>query len=217
MIAAASLALRDIFSPPFRSVLVRALALTLALLVALWTLLEWLVAHYVTTPWPWLDVFLDITTGIGLVVGLGFLIAPVAALFVGLFLDEVAEAVERTHYADQSPGRPLPPGRAFITALRFLALVLIVNAIALPLVFLVGFGVLIFLVANGYLIGREYLELAALRLHDPTSVRQLRSRHAARIHAAGLLIAAAMTVPVVNLMVPLFATAFMVHLVKRMR
>lgn len=216
MIAAARLAARDIFSPPFRSVLWRSLVMTAALLVALWTLLEWLVARTVTTPWPWLDLFIDVTTGIGLIVLLGFLVAPVAALFVGLFLDEVAEAVERIHYPGDIPGRPLPPGRAFVTAVTFLSVVLVVNAIALPLVFLIGFGVIVFLVANAYLLGREYFELAALRIYEKPDVREMRARHSARIFGAGLLIAAFAAVPIVNLLAPLFATAFMVHLVRRL-
>ncbi|HWT30159.1 MAG TPA: EI24 domain-containing protein, partial [Propylenella sp.] len=96
-----------------------------------------------------------------------------------------------------------------------LGAVLLVNAIALPLILVVGFGFVVFMVANAYLLGREYFELAALRFHDQATVRRLRARHSARIFGAGLLIAAFLAVPVVNLLAPLFATAFMVHLHKR--
>jgi CysZ protein len=93
--------------------------------------------------------------------------------------------------------------------------VLLVNAFALPLVLVVGFGFLIFLVANAYLLGREYFELAALRHHDPVTVRRMRARHSATIFAAGLAIAAFLAIPVVNLLAPLFATGLMVHLRRR--
>ncbi len=86
------------------------------------------------------------------------------------------------------------------------------NAIALPLVIFLGFGVVVFLVANAYLLGREYFELAALRFHDETAVRRLRARHSAGIFAGGLLIAGFLALPLVNMLGPLFATAFMVHL-----
>lgn len=214
MIDAAALAFRDILSPPFRAVLWKSLGLTLGLLVALWALLEWLVVHGVARPYGWLDTALDILTGIGLVIGLGFLAAPVAALFAGLFLDEIAEVVERTHYPADPPGRAMPFARSLATSLKFLAVVLLVNAVALPLVFLIGFGFLVFLVANAYLLGREYFELAALRQHDAATVARLRARYGTRIFAAGLVIAAFLAVPVVNLLAPLFATAFMVHLQK---
>ncbi|MGH6925105.1 MAG: EI24 domain-containing protein, partial [Propylenella sp.] len=126
MLDAALLALRDILSPPFRAVLWKSLALTLGLLAALWLALEWLIAGWVTIPWPWLDTAFSILTGVGLVIGLGFLVAPVTALFAGLFLDTIAELVERTHYPADAAGRPLPFGRAITTAMRFLGVVLLV-------------------------------------------------------------------------------------------
>jgi CysZ protein len=92
--------------------------------------------------------------------------------------------------------------------------VIVVDAIALPLIFFIGFGFVIFLVANAYLLGREYFELVALRHYDEETARRLRARHSGRIFAAGLVIALFVTVPVVNLLAPLFATAFMVHLEK---
>jgi CysZ protein len=215
MLEAAILALRDILSPPFRGVLMKALTLTIALLVVLWLALEWVVAHYVVTPWHWLDATLEIMTGVGLLVGLGFLVAPVAALFAGLFLDDVAEVVERTHYPTDPPGRAQPLALSLVMAIKFLGIVLLVNAVALPLVLILGFGFLIFLTANAYLLGREYFELAALRHHDETAARRIRRRNAGTVFAAGLLIALFLAIPVVNLLGPLFATAFMVHLEKR--
>jgi CysZ protein len=215
MLDAAALALRDILSPPFRGVLWKSIGLTLALLVGLWVALQWLLTHYVNLPYAWLDAGFSILTGIGLIVGLGFLIAPVAALFAGLFLDEIAEVVERTHYPGDPAGRALPVVRSLATSLRFLLVVLLVNAVALPLVLFLGFGFLIFLVANAYLLGREYFELAARRFHTEETVQRMRARHSATLFAAGLIIAAFVAIPVVNLLAPLFATAFMVHMQKR--
>jgi CysZ protein len=215
MIDAALLAFRDVFSPPFRSVLLKSLALTLALLAALWLGLEWLLAHVVSLPYAWLDTAFSVLTGVGLVIGLGFLLAPVTALFAGLFLDEVADVVERQHYPHEAPGRALSFGRSLAASVRFFGLVLLVNAVALPLVLFVGFGFLIFLVANAYLLGREYFELAALRFHDRATGARLRIRHSRQIFAGGLVTAAWLAVPVLNLLGPLFATALMVHLHKR--
>jgi CysZ protein len=214
MLHAAGLAFRDIFSRPFRTVLLKSLALTLGILVALWGLLQWLAVELIESPWPWLDTAISILSGLGLVVGLAFLVAPVTAAFAGLFLDDVAEIVERTHYSADPVGRPLPFSRGISTALRFLSVVLLVNLIALPLVLVIGFGFLIFLFANAYLLGREYFELAAVRHHDEASARRLRARYSGRIFLAGLLIAAVLAVPVLNLFGPLFATAFMVHVQK---
>jgi CysZ protein len=211
MLAAAALAFRDIFSPPFRTVLWKSVGLTFGLLAALWIMLTWFAASAVDLPLGWLDAGFSILTGIGLVIGLGFLVAPIAALFVGLFLDDIAEVVERTHYPGDPPGQVMPIGRSLVMTMKFVGVVLLVNLVALPLVLVLGFGFLIFLVANAYLLGREYFELAALRHRDPTAAQALRQRNAGQIFGAGLLIAAFLAIPILNLLAPLFGTAFMVH------
>jgi CysZ protein len=215
MIHDAALAFREILSPPFRTVLLKSIALTIGLLAVLWMVLTWLLASAVTLPYAWLGSAVSILGGVGLVIGLGFLVAPVTAMFAGLFLDDVAEVVERTRYPYEPVGRALPFGRSLVTSLKFLGVVLLVNALALPLVLFVGFGLLVFLFANAYLLGREYFELAALRFHHRGEVRALRRRHGTKIFAAGLMIAGLLAVPIVNLLAPLFATALMVHLHKR--
>ncbi len=215
MLSAAALALQDVLSPPFRGVMVKSLALTIGLLIALWIVLVWFVASWVVLPWAWADMAVSILTGIGLVIGLGFLVAPVTALFAGLFLDDIAELVERTHYPADPSGRPLPIIRGAVTSLKFLSVVLLVNAIALPLALFVGFGFVIFLAANAYLLGREYFELIALRHKDAPTARRLRLSNSGTIFAAGLFIAGVLVIPIVNLLAPLFATAFMVHVYKQ--
>lgn len=215
MLAAVRLALGDILSPPFRGVLWKSLGLTLALLVAVWVVLQAALIYLLVLPFPWLETALSILTGLGLIIGLAFLVAPATALLAGLFLDEIAEVVERTHYPAEIPGRALPLGRSIFATLQFTLVVVLVNLLALPLVFLVGFGLAVFFTANAYLLGREYFEMAALRFHDRTTVDSLRRRHSGRLFVAGLAIAAFLAVPLVNLLTPLFATAFMVHLHKR--
>jgi CysZ protein len=215
MIEAAGLALRDIVSPPFRAVLIKSLAFAVALLAILWIALGRLFDYFVSLPYPWLDTAVEIASAVGLFIGLGFLIAPVTSLFAGLFLDDVAEVAERTHYPDEPPGRALPVFEAFAATAKFTAIVVLVNLVAFPMVFFLGFGVLIFLVANSYLLGREYFELAAQRFHPRETARRMRLRHSATVYAAGGLIAGFLAIPFVNLLTPLFATALMVHLHKR--
>lgn len=215
MIAAALSALSEVFSPPFRNVFWKAIGLTLLLLAVLWIAAEVAISALLVLPYPWLTTLVAVLSGLGLVVAFAFLIAPVTSLFAGLFLDGVAELVERNHYPADPPGRALPFWSSLATTLRFTGIVVLVNLVAFPLVLLLGFGILIFLVANGYLLGREYFELAALRFHDRETVERLRQRHSGTIFAAGLLIAGVLAVPFLNILTPLFATAFMVHMHKR--
>ena len=50
------------------------------------------------------------------------------------------------------------------------------------------------------------------RRFDPRSARRVRRRFRAQVFVAGVLIAIMMTVPFVNLVAPIIATAAMVHL-----
>jgi CysZ protein len=207
----------QLFSAPFRAVLWKSLGLTIALFIGLSFALEALVSTFLLPflgPWPWLSTAIAFVLGAGVFVAMGFLIAPVMTVFAGIFLDEVAEVVEETHYPADLPGKALPIIGSTLMSVRFLALVLGVNILALILMLFFGLGVVIFFLANGYLLGREYFQFAAMRHGTEEEADALRKRHATTIFIAGLLIAGLLAVPILNLLVPLFAAGLMVHLHK---
>ena len=208
-------AFQQIFTPPFRAVLIKMLGLTVVLLGLVWFGLDRLVLHFVHVETPWVATLLSLITGIGLFVGLAFLLAPTSSLIAGLFLDELAENVEREIYPADRIGRALPAGYAVWLALRFALVSALVNFVALMLLLVPGINAIAFFVANAYLLSREFFELAALRYRPLDEVRALRRRHPLRIFAAGLLVAALLAVPILNLLTPLFGTAFMVRVHKR--
>ena len=220
LLSAASRALSQMLSPPFRSVLWKSLGLTVGLLVVAWFALEALVSTFLLPflgPWPWLSTAVAFLFGAGLVVGAGFLIAPVTSVFAGIFLDDVADEVEQVHYGAGRVGRALPIGRSIAIAARFLGLVIVANLAALVLFLALGLGVVVFFVANGYLLGREYFQFAAMRHMGEREADDLRRRHAGAIFAGGLLVAGFLAIPIVNLATPLFAAALMVHLFHRVQ
>ncbi|GAC1333876.1 MAG: sulfate transporter family protein [Beijerinckiaceae bacterium] len=208
-------ALRQIFTPPFRAVLFKTLGLTLLMLALVWFGLDRLVVHWIAVPYPWLATLLSVATGIGLFVALAFLLAPASSLVAGLFLDELAEIVERDIYPPNRVGRPIPAGHAIWLAAKFALVSALVNLIALLLLLVPGVNVIAFFAANAYLLGREFFELAALRYRSIAEVRILRRRHALRLFIAGLFIAGFLAVPILNLLTPLFGTAFMVRVHRR--
>jgi CysZ protein len=214
MIAAALLALRQAFSPPFRSVLLKSVGLALLLLVLLGVLLETLAAKLIdleNTTWDFLAALLS---GAGVVIALIFLIPPVVSLVAGFFQDRVAELVETSHYPAEAPGREMPAGRSILLAMRFALLVLGVNIAALFLLLIPGVNIIAWWLANGYLLGREYFEFAAMRFMPEEEAKALRRAHRGRVFTGGLMIAAFMAVPILNLATPLVASAFMVHVFK---
>lgn len=214
MLSIIAQAARDVLSPPFRVVLFKSLGLTILTLVVAWFGLEWLIDHLVTLERSWLDSLIQIASGLILVVGAVFLVVPVTALVASLFLDDIAQVVERTHYADDPTGQPLPAFEAVKSAIGFTLVVIGVNLVALMLLLVPGVNAIIFLVANGYLLGREYFELAAMRFRPKEEVNALRRANGGRVFLAGLVIAGLLAIPVLNLLTPLFATALMVHLHK---
>jgi CysZ protein len=163
-----------------------------------------------------LEWLLAIIAGLGLAAGAIFLMPAVASLVASFFVDEIAGQVERTHYPQDPPGRAVPIGRAIIEAVKAALLTLLVYLCAVPLLLLVGLGFVIFFLANAYLLGRVYFELAAMRFHSPADARRLRETHPGKVFAAGLFIAAFVSIPIVSLATPLFGTALMVHVHKRM-
>jgi CysZ protein len=216
VLTAARLAVGDIVSPALRPVMLKSLGFTLLLLAGLWFGLTMLVSWIVDLgSYPWLETVINVFAGLALLVGLAFLVMPVSALFAGLYSDEVAGAVEQAHYESDPPGRDLPIGESVRDALAFTVVVLVVNAVALLLLLVPVVNVVAFLVGNAYLLGREFYEAAARRYLSRDDARALRRAHAGKVFVAGLLIAAVGAIPIVNLLTPLFATSFMVHVFKR--
>ncbi len=214
MITAAFKALADLLSPEFRSVLFKAIGMTIALFIAVLISVEVLISTLTLLPWPWAETLLAIGSGLALVAAFFFLMAPVTAVFAGFFLDDVAQRVEQLHYSNDPPGRPLGTVQAVITALQFAAVVLIVNLAVLPTIFF-GIGAFVLVIANAYLISREYFEMIATRHMAAADARALRKENTPAVLAAGFVPALLSLVPFVNFAVPLFTTAYFVHIFKK--
>lgn len=208
-------AFRQVFSPPFRSVLIKSIGLTLALLVVAWFGLERLIAYFVTVETGWMATAISVLAGLGLLLGMIFLVAPISALVAGFFLDELAERVEVSSNPQWPAGLALPAGQAMGLAARFALLTLAVNIGALMLLLIPGVNAMAFISANAYLMGREYFELAAMRYRSVDEAKALRRKHAPYLFIAGLPIALLLSVPVLNLITPLFGAAYMTRVHKR--
>jgi uncharacterized protein involved in cysteine biosynthesis len=231
MLDAALKALSQILSPPMRSILWKSVGLALVLIVAaavaLQRLLSWLAGsgelwaetmvgsdyHTLITIFSWI---VSIAAGLGIVVGAVFLMPAITSLVASVFVDDVADVVEREHYPAERPGVALPVGRAIVEGSKTALLTILVYLIALPFVLLAGAGFIVFFIATAWLLGREYFELAAMRFRTPEEAKALRKQNGATVFAAGLFIAAFVSIPIVNLATPLFGMAFMVHMHKRL-
>ncbi|WP_171176090.1 MULTISPECIES: EI24 domain-containing protein [unclassified Ruegeria] len=214
-------ALGQIGDPKFRGVLLRGVGLTILLLIAacagaIW-LINWLSGNEISLPFigavPWLNDVLNYS-GIVLVLILPvFLMVPVASAITSIFLDEVAQAVEDKHFPSLQPARRIPVSEAVLDGLSFLGVLIVANLLALILyAIFTPLAPFIFWAMNGFLLGREYFTLAAIRRVGRDGARKLRAKHATTIWVAGTLMAIPLSVPLVNLVIPIIGAATFTHI-----
>ncbi|MEQ9695769.1 EI24 domain-containing protein [Shimia sp. SDUM112013] len=205
----------------FRKVFFTGIALALILLigasVGLVKVLDFFVAEEITLPWigavTWVDDVLNWSLVLLVPVASIFLMVPVASAMTGLFLDQVADAVEDRHY----PGLPAVPDLPISETLKdtvgFLGVMIGANIVALILyVVFSPLALFIFWALNGFLLGREYYQMAAMRRVGREGARALRRRNMGTIWLAGVLMAVPLSVPLVNLLIPIMGAAVFTHL-----
>ncbi|MFN3955231.1 MAG: EI24 domain-containing protein [Pararhodobacter sp.] len=225
ILRACRLALAQMGDAPFKRVVWLGLALAMALLFAMYAALLLVIQLFVpdTLSIP----IAGEVRGLGTLLSLGslifmmvlsvFLMAPVASAFTGLFLDDVADAVEARHYP-QLPRAPRATLWVTLTdSARYFALLIGLNLLGL-LLFIVsgGLGMLGLWLINGFLLAREYFTMIALRRLPPSEAKALRQRHPVRLWLAGALLAVLLSIPLVNLFAPVLGAAVFTHLYHRL-
>lgn len=212
MLKAAGRAIQQLLDPALFIVLVISVAGAGLVLLACWFGIGALLADVTMFQAHWLDWLARVATGVTAFLVTLALFGAIAAVIASLFIGQVARAVERRWYPGLPPERRQSAGEQLSVSLSFLVATIGVNLLALPLYLLWGPNVLIFLAINGYLLGREYFELVALRRIDRRTVLRLRRTYPFRVFLAGMAIAALSFLPLANLLTPVLATAFMLHI-----
>ncbi len=218
-------ALGQLPDPRFRRVLVLGLLLATALLVAVYAL--FFLGILLLTPdmmeLPVIGPVEGLHTFFGWI-SLGFMLAlsfflmvPAAAAFAGLFLDDVADAVDARHYPFLPPARRQGWAEGVRASVNMLGLIVVANvALLLLLPFTGPLWIPLYYLGNGYLLGREYFSLAASRSLSAEEAQAMRKRNSLTIWAAGVLMALPLSFPLVNLIVPVIGTATFTQLYHRL-
>jgi CysZ protein len=217
MLTALFKAIGQLGDPAIRRVLWISLGLSLLTFVLLWAGVGYLLTQTTFFQIGWLDTAIDVLGGFA-TLALSWLLFPaVVSTTTGFFLEGVAEAVERRHYPDLPPVRSQPLEEVLSSIIKFFGVTLLLNLIMLPFLMIPPLFPFVFYSVNGYLLGREYFDLVAVRRLDPPRARSLRRRHWRTVFTAGVLIVFLLTIPIVNLLAPLIGTAVMVHVFERIR
>lgn len=204
--------------PRIRNILLISIGCAALLLALLVGGASWGLAQVSLLEWGWANTGLQVLGGLVTVI-LAWLLFPVVIVSLsGLFTENVARAVEARHY----PGLPAPLAnpvwRDIVSGLRMAGWALLLNLLALPVyLFLPGLNLLLFIVLNGFLLGREYFTQIAMRRLDDGSLTLAWRRNRSRIWLSGMALALLATVPLANLLTPILGTAFMLHVFEDLR
>lgn len=214
-------ALGQMTDPRFRSVFLTGILLTLGVLIGasagfVW-LAGWLVGDAATLPFigevRWIDDAVSWGSIVLVAILSTFLMIPVASAVTSMFLERVAQAVEDEHYPQLPASIRVPITDALRDTVAFLGVLIIANLLALVLYLIFAPAApLIFWGLNGFLLGREYFTLVAMRRVGRAEAKLLRSRHLVTIWAAGVLMAIPLSIPVLNLVIPILGAATFTHL-----
>jgi len=229
MFDAAFKALAQMFSPPFRRVLLKSIGLGILMIIlvgiGLNRVFSWLAADGAAwaettvgghSPWVVLAWVLSFAATLGVITGAIFLMPAVTAFVGSFFVDEIGEEVERVYYPAEPRGHALPLWTAMIEGIKTALLAVLVYLCALPFLLFAGLGLVIMFFATAWLLSREYFLLAAMRFRSPDEARAMRRAHSTSVFIAGLPIALFVSIPILSLATPLFAMAMMVHVHKRL-
>jgi uncharacterized protein involved in cysteine biosynthesis len=215
------LAIEQLSDPRFRRVVALGVVLAVALLAAVYagfmTLFELFFPASFTLPWigeiTWVHSLISWASIPIMLVLSVFLMVPVASAFTGLFLDDVADAVEEVHYPHLAPARRLSFAEGIWDGLVAFGVVVVANLLALVVYLIFApFAPVIFWALNGYLLGWGFFQLLAVRRLGRSGARVLRRRHMLTIWAAGILMAVPLSVPLLNLLVPVLGAATFTHI-----
>ncbi len=217
MISALARAFGQLPDPPFRRVIFRTFLWSVALSVALFLAASWGVTLIQATGIGWLDGTIEFLGAAAAFVIAILLFPGLAVIVVGFFLEDIARAVEARYYPNLPEPRHQPLREAVWAATKLAAITVVLNLLILPVYLVPVINVFVFYGLNGYLLGREYFELAALRRTDDADARQMRRRHRTRVFIAGVVITFLLSIPFVNWFMPVIAAAFIVHEFERLR
>jgi len=218
MFSALSRAFAQLPRPEMRGPLVRSVFWACLVFAALWSALATLIHYQLVHEARWVEVLAGVLGAFAAPVLTWLLFPSVVLLILGLYSEAIILAVERHYYPNLATPPPARQMANLWSGIRLALIGLVLNIVALPLYLLFpGLNLVLFLGLNGYLLGREYFDVVALRRVDWRAAQRLWREHRMTFILSGVVVAGLFALPVVNLVAPIIGLAAAVHLVERLR
>ncbi len=180
---------------------------------------SWIETRITWMPEGLADGLVFVVATLGAVALVWFTFVIVVQTVASLFLEGVVSRVEETDYPHLPPARGTTVAGDVAASLRFVGWLMLVNLAATPLylaaILVPGLSVIVFWIINSLLFAREYAEVVLLRRLPRCDSHAWRKRHRWRLLASGAVITAGMSVPLLNLIMPVVAAIAMTHLCHR--
>ena len=210
----------QLLDPAFRRVIIKAILLSVFVFVFL-AIIVWFVLSETNFFTFWLfEAFADIFGGVTAIIIAWLLFPTLASFFITLFLEDIVEAVESRYYTNTLLEKINSPSAMFKISLRFTAIALLLNILAIPFYFFTiwfpPMGIFVFYCLNGYLLGREYFELVALRHIKMEDIPSIRQSYKWQLFLFGSVTTFLFTIPIINFLAPILGVTGMTHLVRKL-
>lgn len=217
MVSALSRAFAQLPQPEMRTPLLRSVAWACLVFVALWWFLAFLLHHWLAQV-RWVEALAALLGAFAAPVVTWLLFPSFVLMILGFYSEAIIRAVERRHYPNLATPTQSRQMANLWSGIRLALVGLLLNIVALPFYLLFpGLNLVLFLGLNGYLLGREYFDVVALRRVDWRVAQRLWRQHRLRFILTGVAVAGLFALPVVNLVAPIIGLAAAVHLVERFR
>ncbi|MCK0070264.1 EI24 domain-containing protein [Kordiimonas laminariae] len=212
---------QQLLHPKFRSVFLTSVAAALITLIGLTFVLSYYWPETFVFGWDWIDELGESIAAAGFwaVVSVGsYLLFPgIVTMVMGVLIDKIATAVEEEYYPNRIGTREVPITDVVISAGKLTLIMLVVNLLALVPYIILFFmtasagAFALFIAINGFLLGREYYEMVAMRHMDRKMMNRFRMEYGSKIFMVGAMMAAMFAVPFLNILAPIIGAAVMTH------
>lgn len=179
--------------------------------IVLFFLISWGLSAVVLFESTWLDWLTKIFGGLTAAILSVFLFPSVVTLVIGFFLDDIIDTVESKFYPDAPPRRRQSWAEVIALTFRMTGLAVVLNLLFLPVYLIPVLNVVVFFFLNSYLLGWEYYSMVAVHHQEPHDVKTGYQINRKEAWKAGAIIVILLTLPVVCVVMPIIAAAFMTH------